>query len=108
MTENATGKRKVDKVFNSIVGKRLKSLRKARNMSQSKLGEACGITFQQIQKYEMGVNSLTLRRAALACKVLGVDVNYLTYDVLNEAKRIRYAAATSDSTTTEVNNVERN
>ena len=108
MTENVTGKKKVDKVYNRIVGQRLKKLRKARNMSQSKLAEACGITFQQIQKYEMGINSLTLRRASLACRALGVDVNYLTYDVLDEAKRIRYAAAPSDSTTTEVVNVECN
>ena len=38
------------------IGRRIKLQRLAKGMSQTALGEACGITFQQIQKYEKGTN----------------------------------------------------
>ena len=109
MTESKELKsKKIDNIYNLIIGQRVRDLRIIRKMTQTELAEKCLITFQQIGKYEKGINALSLRRANLLCKALNVDVNYLTYGVLNETKKIRYAAATSDSTTTEVNNVERN
>jgi transcriptional regulator with XRE-family HTH domain len=48
-----------EKVINpvdSLVGERIRLLRKRRKMSQSDLGQAIGVTFQQIQKYENGKN----------------------------------------------------
>jgi transcriptional regulator with XRE-family HTH domain len=38
------------------IGRRIRLQRLAKRMSQTGLGDACGITFQQIQKYEKGVN----------------------------------------------------
>ena len=109
MTESKELKsKKIDNIYNLIIGQRVRDLRIIRKMTQTELAEKCLITFQQIGKYEKGINALSLRRANLLCKALNVDVNYLTYGVLNETKKIRYAAATSDSITTEVNNVERN
>src|SRR5215204_3024603 len=40
------------------VGSRVRMRRMMVGMSQEKLGEACGITFQQIQKYEKGTNRM--------------------------------------------------
>ena len=45
-------------------------------MSQEKLGEALGITFQQIQKYEKGTNRISASRLQQAARVLGVPVEY--------------------------------
>ena len=54
------------------IGARLKALRLAADMSQSTLGEAIGVTFQQIQKYERGKNRIaasTLQILAVALRV---------------------------------------
>src|ERR1700684_3078457 len=45
---------KANQPVDSLVGARIRLLRKRRKMSQTELGEAVGVTFQQIQKYENG------------------------------------------------------
>lgn len=46
------------------VGLKLRAQRKQLGMSQSELAEACGISFQQIQKYERGANRISASRLA--------------------------------------------
>lgn len=41
------------------VGQRVRQARVLKGLSQEKLGEACGITFQQLQKYERGMNRVS-------------------------------------------------
>lgn len=41
------------------IGKNLRAFRKERNLSQQGLAEICGVTFQQIQKYEKGINRIS-------------------------------------------------
>lgn len=41
------------------IGKSLKALRKAKGLSQNDLGDILGVTFQQVQKYELGQNRLS-------------------------------------------------
>jgi len=45
-------------------------------ISQEKLGEALGLTFQQIQKYERGVNRIGASRLQQAADILGVPVPF--------------------------------
>jgi transcriptional regulator with XRE-family HTH domain len=45
-------------------------------MSQEKLGEALGITFQQIQKYEKGTNRIGASRLHHIARVLGVPIEF--------------------------------
>ena len=45
-------------------------------MSQEKLGEACGITFQQIQKYEKGTNRMGASRLHQIARILQVPVEF--------------------------------
>jgi transcriptional regulator with XRE-family HTH domain len=45
-------------------------------MSQEKLGEHLGLTFQQIQKYEKGINRIGASRLFDLSKVLGVPVQF--------------------------------
>ena len=55
--------------INTVVGQNLKYLRKVHNLNQTKVGNAIGVTFQQIQKYEKGKNGLSaLRLKQLADK----------------------------------------
>src|SRR3954465_3447270 len=46
------------------------------NLSQDKLGKALGITFQQVQKYERGVNRMGSSRLQQAADILGVTVPF--------------------------------
>lgn len=41
------------------IGRNIRRLRKARRLSQTRLGMALGVTFQQIQKYESGANRIS-------------------------------------------------
>ncbi len=58
------------------VGMRVRQRRTLLGMSQEKLGEAVGLTFQQIQKYERGVNRIGSSRLYEFSKVLDVQVSY--------------------------------
>ncbi|MGV0760514.1 helix-turn-helix transcriptional regulator [Tistrella mobilis] len=58
------------------VGKRILRLRQLRGISQHQLGNALNLTFQQIQKYERGLNRISSGRLYIAAKFLGVPVSY--------------------------------
>ena len=58
------------------VGARLRQRRHLVGLSQSKLGESVGLTFQQIQKYERGTNRISSSRLYEFAKVLAVPVSY--------------------------------
>ena len=57
------------------VGSRMRQRRTLLGMSQSKVGEAVGLTFQQIQKYERGSNRIGSSRLYEFAKVLDVPVS---------------------------------
>jgi transcriptional regulator with XRE-family HTH domain len=57
------------------VGSRVRMRRMMVSMSQEKLGDRLGITFQQVQKYENGVNRVSVSRLMQFCDVLGVPVS---------------------------------
>jgi transcriptional regulator with XRE-family HTH domain len=50
-------------------------------MSQEKLGERLGLTFQQVQKYEKGTNRVSASRLFHVAQVLGVPVQYFYEDL---------------------------
>lgn len=58
------------------VGKRLRLRRTMLGLSQEKLGEAIGLTFQQVQKYERGTNRIGCSRLFDLSRVLDVDISY--------------------------------
>jgi len=58
------------------VGARLRLRRLLVGLSQEKLGDALGVTFQQIQKYEKGANRIGASRLQLAATILDVPVNF--------------------------------
>jgi transcriptional regulator with XRE-family HTH domain len=58
------------------VGSRIRMRRQLINMSQERLGELLGITFQQVQKYEKGANRISASRLFYTAKTLGVPINF--------------------------------
>ncbi len=58
------------------VGVRICARRKLLQLSQKQMAEKLGITFQQIQKYEKGVNRIGAGRLYTIALILGVDINY--------------------------------
>ena len=58
------------------VGNRVRMRRKMLSMSQQKLGDAIGLTFQQVQKYEKGTNRIGASRLQQIARVLSVPVPF--------------------------------
>ena len=63
------------------VGSRVRLRRTLLGMSQEKLGEALGLTFQQVQKYERGVNRIGASRLFDLARVLDVPIGFFFDDM---------------------------
>src|SRR5579871_368828 len=61
------------------VGNRVRIRRMLIGMSQEKLGDLLGLTFQQVQKYEKGVNRIGAGRLFEIARILGVPIDFF-YD----------------------------
>ena len=57
------------------IGTEIKRIRKDLGMSQIKLAEEVGVSFQQIQKYEKGVNKISMEMIQRIAMALGISVN---------------------------------
>jgi transcriptional regulator with XRE-family HTH domain len=66
------------------VGSRVRLRRTLLGMSQEKLGEAIGLTFQQVQKYERGANRVGASRLYDLSRVLDVPVSFFFDDISSE------------------------
>jgi transcriptional regulator with XRE-family HTH domain len=58
------------------VGNRVRIRRMLIGMSQEKLGDLLGLTFQQVQKYEKGVNRIGAGRLYEVARILGVPIDF--------------------------------
>lgn len=68
------------------VGKRLRLRRTLLGMSQERLGEMLSLTFQQVQKYERGVNRIGSSRLYELGQILDVPVSFFFDDMVGGAK----------------------
>ena len=80
-TPRRPGRRKSDRPnpVDVHVGSRVRLRRNMLGLSQEKLGEAIGLTFQQVQKYERGANRIGASRLLELSRVLDVPVSFF-YD----------------------------
>jgi transcriptional regulator with XRE-family HTH domain len=74
------------KAVDGHIGRRVRQRRLEIGMSQEHLAELLGVTFQQIQKYEKGVNRVAASRLYDMTEALDVDVTYF-FDGLKKSKR---------------------
>jgi transcriptional regulator with XRE-family HTH domain len=56
------------------VGRRVRLIRLSKKMSQESLGDHLGVTFQQVQKYEKGVNRISVGRLYRLATIFGVPI----------------------------------
>lgn len=78
-------KAKVPNPIDIHVGSRVRLRRTMMSMSQEKLGDALGITFQQIQKYEKGTNRIGASRMQQISAALKVPVAFFFEDAPNQS-----------------------
>lgn len=67
------------------VGNRVRIRRMLIGMSQEKLGDLLGLTFQQVQKYEKGVNRIGAGRLYEISRILGVPIDFFYEGVSPES-----------------------
>lgn len=67
------------------IGNRLRARRKLLGLSQKNVAEAVGVTFQQVQKYERGVNRISASRLSQFAEVLHVTAAYF-YEGLKDTE----------------------
>lgn len=67
------------------IGSRVRMRRISIGMSQEKLGDMLGLTFQQVQKYEKGMNRISVGRLVDIAKILGVDIHFF-FDGIKSVK----------------------
>ena len=68
--------KKAPNALDQSIGAQVRARRLQVGMSQEKLGDALGLTFQQIQKYEKGTNRMAISRLDEIAKALGVDISF--------------------------------
>ncbi len=74
------------------LGKRLRSRRRILGLTQQQLAGACGVRFQQIQKYECGANRISAARLWRISEALQVPVGYF-YDGLEQPRTKQHSMA---------------
>lgn len=79
MPPNKRGVTGIDK----LIGNRLRARRLEMHVSQSELADKLGVSFQQVQKYEKGVNRVGAGRLQQIAGVLQTDIPYFMGDLGN-------------------------
>ena len=68
------------------LGKRIRLRRVEQKISQAELGDKLGVSFQQVQKYEKGVNRVSAAMMVSLAEILDVDMDYF-YDEIPKVRR---------------------
>lgn len=85
-----------------FIGQKVKLRRSELGMSQVKLGEKLGLSFQQIQKYESGKNRISASTLFQISRILGVDFSYFVdgygkSSVLHDDEKVSYQIHSKES-----------
>ncbi len=83
----ARGRRGRSNSIDVHVGSRVRMRRTLLGLSQEKLGEALGLTFQQVQKYERGANRISASRLFQIGRVLDVPISFFYDEMPDEVLR---------------------
>ena len=73
------------------VGRRLRARRRLLGFTQQRVADACGVTFQQIQKYESASSRLSARTLWKIAQTLDVDIGYFFEELPRQADDDRRA-----------------
>jgi len=89
-------KAKTPNAVDAYVGERVRLRRKLLGLTQVSLSESLGITFQQLQKYEKGVNRIGASRLQRIAEVLGVPIGFFFNDEKPQTAGLRLSADTDE------------
>lgn len=92
---------KQDENFNRALGLRLMVIRQSKKISQGYLGACIGVSGQQVQKYENGINRITPEKLALCADILDVPIGYF----YGEDEGDQHYDKTSLSAAADINNL---
>ncbi|WP_341751668.1 helix-turn-helix transcriptional regulator [Candidatus Tisiphia endosymbiont of Piscicola geometra] len=70
-----------------FIGRKIYSLRLAKGLSRQQLAEVIEVTHQQLQKYEKGINRISIGRLVLIAKALDKNIDYF-YQGLEDADNV--------------------
>ena len=76
-----------DKVLRKIYGLQLKKMRLMRGYTQTRVAKAISVTFQQIQKYEKGVNAVSIMNELKLAEFLKCDRNYFVKPLIDNGHK---------------------
>ena len=91
MTQTMTSN--IPDMLDVAIGASIRVRRKQAGISQDMLAEKCGVSFQQVQKYENGANRVSFSRLVQIAHALGLRVSELVGDI-DEAAGLSPAEAT--------------
>ncbi len=75
-----------ENVINKVIGKNIRIQRSLKGYSQEALGNMLGVTFQQVQKYEKGMNSVAPEKLLQMSSIFGCGVADLFGDTISNDK----------------------
>ena len=75
-------------VLDAYIGQRIKLRRTILKLSQDEVASMIGVTFQQVQKYENGMNRISAGRLFVLAKVLNVDVSFFFDGIEREVPNV--------------------
>jgi transcriptional regulator with XRE-family HTH domain len=81
------------------LGKKLRQLRNIKGVSQDALAQESGITFQQVQKYEKGINRISASRLVDFAKILETDITYFFKDIVFDKSDKKFSFAENSENT---------
>jgi transcriptional regulator with XRE-family HTH domain len=75
-------------LIDKYIGKKIQELRLARGLSRQELGDKIGVTHQQCQKYEKGLNRISAGRLMLIATVLEKPIQYFFVDINTDKRAV--------------------
>jgi len=66
----------MERLIDTLIGRQLRRRRRFLKLTQREVAAACGVRFQQIQKYECGINRISAATIWRLCSVLQAPVSY--------------------------------
>lgn len=73
--------------FDKDIGAKIRLLRKEHNTNRTIAADLLGISYQQLNKYEIGKSEISAKKLAKLSEYFKVDINYFFYDVFNDDNR---------------------
>ena len=77
-----------DQEIYQLIGRRLRARRRLLALTQGQVAAACGLRFQQIQKYEAGINAISLARLVMLSRVLNAPLTELLHGLQEMAQGV--------------------